>query len=102
MSTAQGYQFQFDYTFDANNHPDQYYCRSDHWNYARWGIPAVFFSTGGHRDYHMLTDEPQYLWYDHYQRVTSYIRDVALAVANRDQRPLVDKPRPDPMGQCQQ
>ena len=38
--------FIFDYTFDANGHPENIYCRSDHANYARYGIPITFFTTG--------------------------------------------------------
>jgi hypothetical protein len=94
--------FTFDYQFDANGHPAQYYCRSDHYMYARWGIPIVFMSTGGHRDYHMVTDEPQYIDYPHFRAVTQYIHDVALRVANLDHRVVVDKPKPDPNGECVQ
>ena len=39
--------FQFDYTYDADGHPANYYCRSDHYMYARFGIPIAFFTTGG-------------------------------------------------------
>ena len=49
---------------DANGHPQNIYCRSDHYEYARYGIPIVFFTTGGHADYHQVTDEPQYIDYD--------------------------------------
>ena len=94
--------FRFDYTFDANGHPEQYYCRSDHYMYARYGIPVVFFSTGGHRDYHMVTDEPQYLAYPKYAAVTQLIQDVALRVANLDHPPALSAPKPDPRGQCVQ
>lgn len=94
--------FSFDYQYDANGHPQQFYCRSDHYNYARYGIPVVFFSTGSHRDYHMVTDEPQYIDYDKYARVTAFVADVAKAVGNRGERVLVDGPRPDPRGQCVQ
>jgi Zn-dependent M28 family amino/carboxypeptidase len=94
--------FVFDYQYDANGHPEQYYCRSDHYEYARWGIPITFFSTGSHRDYHEVTDEPQYIDYDHYARVTTFVRDVALRVANLDHRLVVDRPKPDPHGECQQ
>jgi hypothetical protein len=94
--------FRFDYSFDANGHPEQYYCRSDHYMYARYGIPVVFFSTGGHRDYHEVTDEPQYLAYPQYATVTQLIHDVALRVANLDHRPALSGPRPDPRGQCVQ
>ena len=94
--------FTFDYQYDANGHPQQYYCRSDHYEYAKYGIPVAFFSTGGHRDYHMPTDEPQYIDYTKFARVTSFIGAVGAAVANLDARPTVDKPKPDPRGQCVQ
>ena len=92
----------FDYQYDANGHPQQYYCRSDHYHYARFGIPVVFFSAGGHRDYHMVTDEPQYIEYESLRMVTQFIHDVALEIANRAQRPVVDKPVQDPNAQCRQ
>ena len=94
--------FTFDYTNDANGHPDNIYCRSDHYNYARWGIPITFFTTGGHPDYHMLTDEPQYLDYQKMVKVTSFVADITRAIANRDARLVVDKPKPDPYGECRQ
>ncbi len=94
--------FKLDYRFDANGHPQQYYCRSDHYEYARYGIPIVFMGTGGHADYHQVTDEPQYINYPHLAKVASFVADVAERVANRDQRLVVDKPKPDPKGQCVQ
>jgi len=94
--------FKFDYQFDASGHPEQYYCRSDHYEYARYGIPIVFMSTGGHVDYHQVTDEPQYINYPHLARVASFVGDVAERVANLDHRIVVDKPKPDPHGQCVQ
>jgi hypothetical protein len=92
----------FDYSFDANGHPENVYCRSDHYEYARYGIPIVFFTTGVHSDYHQVTDEPEYIDYDHMSRIASFIEDVALRVANLDHRIVVDHPRPDPHGSCQQ
>jgi hypothetical protein len=94
--------FTFDYQYDAARHPQQFYCRSDHYMYARYGIPVVFMSTGGHVDYHMVTDEPQYIDYDKLRDVTQLIHDVALEIANRPARLVVDKPKPDPQGQCVQ
>lgn len=99
---AQPTPMRIDYTYDANGHPQQYYCRSDHYEYARYGIPIAFFSTGGHRDYHQQTDEPQYIDYDQLARVTNFVRDVASRVANLDHRVKVDKPKPNPKGQCVQ
>jgi len=94
--------FVFDYQFDANGHPENIYCRSDHYEYARYGIPIVFFTTGQHKDYHQVTDEPQYIDYDHLARVATFVRDVTIHLANLDHRPLVDKPKPDPHGVCKQ
>jgi hypothetical protein len=93
---------QFDYALDANGHPQNIYCRSDHWNYARYGIPIIFFSTGGHADYHQVTDEPQYLDYDRLARVTQLVGSLAERVANLDHRVVVDKPVPGPGGACRQ
>lgn len=92
----------FDYTLDANGHPERIYCRSDHYNYARYGIPITFFTTGLHMDYHQLTDEPQYIDYVHMRDVAQLVHDVALRVGNLDHRVVVDKPKPDPRGVCVQ
>jgi hypothetical protein len=93
----------FDYQFDGNGESHQYYCRSDHWEYARYGIPIAFFTTGGHPDYHQITDEPQIIDYVHYARVVRFVRDLAVAVANMDHRPVVDHPKPrDPDAPCVQ
>jgi hypothetical protein len=92
----------FDYKFDVTGHPEQYYCRSDHYEYARYGIPVAFFSTGGHVDYHQITDEPQYINYPQLVKVASLLADVTDRVANLDHRIVVDKPKPDPKGQCVQ
>jgi hypothetical protein len=92
----------FDYAMDANGHPTNVYCRSDHYEYARYGIPIIFFTTGIHSDYHQVTDEPQYIDYDHMARVARLIEDVAIHVANLDHRVVVDHPKPDPHGACQQ
>jgi hypothetical protein len=94
--------FAFDYTFDADGHPDNFYCRSDHAMYARYGIPIAFFSTGDHQDYHQVTDEVQYLDFGKYTAVTRFIADLANRIAGLDHRLVVDKPKPDPEAPCQQ
>jgi hypothetical protein len=96
------YGLVFDYTYDADGHPDNFYCRSDHYMYARYGIPIAFFSTGGHRDYHQVTDEVQYLDFTKYTTVTRFVADLAGRLAELDHRPVVDKPKPDPKAPCKQ
>ncbi|MGD8279362.1 MAG: M20/M25/M40 family metallo-hydrolase [Gemmatimonadota bacterium] len=83
-----------DYRFDEETTWPGYnniYGRSDHANYARYGIPIAFFFTGLHADYHQNTDEAQYIDYPHYTRITQYIDDLVTAIANRDHRPIVDQ-----------
>ncbi|HEY0929494.1 MAG TPA: M28 family peptidase, partial [Gemmatimonas sp.] len=96
------YNFTFDYAMDANGHPMNIYCRSDHYEYAKWGIPVTFFTTGGHSAYHQLTDEPQYIDYPHMQRVTRLVAGIALELGNTPNRPVVNGPRMDPRGTCTQ
>jgi len=102
VNKDKGHNMTLDYSLDADGHPQNIYCRSDHYEYARYGIPITFFTTGGHADYHQLTDEPQYIDYAHMQRVVTFVKDVAVAVADLPKRPVVDKPKPDPKGNCQQ
>lgn len=102
VNKSRNHGFAFDYSFDANGHPERMYCRSDHYEYARYGIPITFFTTAGHSDYHQITDEAQYVAYPHLTKVTSFVGDLAEHVANLDHRVVVDKPKPDPKGQCVQ
>ncbi len=102
VNTEGGFEFEFDYTYDADGHPQQFYCRSDHYMYARYGIPIVFFSTGSHQDYHMVTDEAQYIDYDKMARISRFVYELAGTIANLDHRLVVDKPKPDPNAPCRQ
>jgi hypothetical protein len=102
VNTEDHHGLVLDYSFDANGHPDNIYCRSDHYEYARWGIPITFFTTGLHSDYHQVTDEPEYIDYEHMARVAQLVEDVAVHVANLDHRVVVDHPKPDPHGACRQ
>lgn len=102
VSRDKGFNWAFDYSYDVSGHPEQYYCRSDHYNYARYGIPIVFISTGGHADYHEVTDEVENIDFEKLSKVTRYTFELAASVGNAAQRPVVDKPKPDPRGNCVQ
>jgi len=91
-----------DYSFDAPRHPLNRYCRSDHYMYARYGIPITYFSRGYHADYHQLTDESQYIDFEGLTRVARFVGSVALALADRADRVVVDKARPDLRAPCRQ
>jgi hypothetical protein len=102
VNKKQKQPFAFNITFDAPGHPLQYYCRADHYNYARYGIPAVAFSRGEHMDYHQVTDESQYIDYDGLARVARFVKDAAVELATRADRPKLDKPKTDPKAVCRQ
>ncbi|MGE5091566.1 MAG: M28 family metallopeptidase [Bacillota bacterium] len=101
-NAAQPKPFVFNYAYDAPGHPLQYYCRADHYNYARYSIPAVAFSRGEHLDYHQVTDEPQYIDYDDMARVSNMVHDAAMRIASMDHRPKLDAPKGDPHAVCRQ
>ena len=95
--------FKFDYAFDAPGHPLQYYCRADHYNFARYGIPSLSISRGSHLDYHQVTDEAQYIDYPDLTRVTKLVFTAAMSLADMSHRPKLDLPKPtDPHGVCRQ
>ena len=102
VNTRQRIGLNFDYSIDADGHPQNIYCRSDHYEYARYGIPVVFFTTGGHADYHQVTDEPQYIDYGRMAQISTFVYRAATEVANLNHRVVVDKPKPDPRAQCRQ
>ena len=97
------HKFTLDYEFDRDNDPTNAYCRSDHYMYARYGIPVAFFvAAAWYIDYHMVSDEPQYIAYDRMTKIGRFIRDYVAEVANLGARPVVDQPKPEPNGLCRQ
>lgn len=60
--------------------------RSDHYNFAKMGIPVAFFTTGLHPDYHRATDTPEKIDYKEMQTVSRTVAAVAWAIANRTER----------------
>jgi hypothetical protein len=102
-NARQAVPFSFDYTYDQPGHPLQYYCRADHYSYARFGIPSVSFSRGEHLDYHQVTDEPQYISYADLARVSRMLYAAAMTIADMPRRPALTAPKPaDPNGPCRQ
>lgn len=71
--------------------PEQrFFFRSDHFNFARKEIPALFFFTGVHECYHRPCDEPGFVDAGKAARVARLIFHTVLEVANRDERPAWD------------
>ncbi|HRQ78955.1 MAG TPA: M28 family peptidase [Gemmatimonadaceae bacterium] len=102
VNRKQSRPFRFDYSYDADGHPERIYCRSDHAMYARYGVPVTFFHTGLHHDYHQVTDEPQYIDYEKMARIATLIHDLTVELGNRAERPKLDGPKPNPGAACRQ
>lgn len=79
-----------DYTYNNEHDPNQFYYRSDHYNFAKNNIPCIFYFTGVHEDYHLPSDTPDKLHYNKMTNITRLVFYTAWDLANRDKRILVD------------
>ncbi|HEU5174189.1 MAG TPA: M28 family peptidase, partial [Gemmatimonadaceae bacterium] len=96
VNRKQGDPLKLDHRYDTTLTWSGYnniYGRSDHYMYALKGIPIAFFFTGLHGDYHQRSDEPEYLDYPHYAKITRYIGDLVVEVGNAP-RPRINGTRP--------
>lgn len=84
-------QLMLDYTYNDENDPNQFYYRSDHYNFAKNGIPVIFYFSGVHEDYHKPTDTWDKIEYPKTIKVVKLIFFTAWEIANREERIKVDK-----------
>ena len=75
-----------DYVFNADDDPNRFYYRSDHYNFAKNGVPAIFYFSGTHEDYHQPTDTVEKIQYDLLELRTRLIFHTAWELANRNER----------------
>jgi hypothetical protein len=84
----------FNYKYDDPADPSRFFFRSDHYNYAKKGIPIIFYFDGVHQDYHRPSDELAAIDFAKLERVTRTIYATAHAVADLPVRPAVDRQLP--------
>lgn len=84
----------FNYKYDDPKDPEQYFFRSDHYNYARKGIPIIFYMDGDHEDYHQPSDSIEKINFEAMEKTVRTILATGWELANRATRPRVDKPLP--------
>ncbi len=80
------------YEYNDLTHPERYFYRSDHLNFARKDIPVLFYSTGTHKDYHMVTDEEKLIDYDKFVKMTRFSYKAGYNVADYKGSIEVDNP----------
>jgi hypothetical protein len=82
----------YDLRYDDPDDPNRFYFRSDHYNYARKGIPIAFWFDGVHEDYHRPGDEAARIDFAKMEKVTRTVFLTATTLADLSRRPKVDKP----------
>lgn len=90
LANARSGNIELDKTYNDLQDPNQFYRRSDHWNFGRFGVPFVFFFTGVHEDYHRPSDEVQKIRFGKMAKIVRTIYATAVVVANEDDPPAVD------------
>ena len=79
-------KLKLDYFYNDPNEPERIYFRSDHWNYAKHGIPIIFYFDGVHVDYHKPTDTVDKIDFTKMTAVTKLVFETGWRIANLDHR----------------
>lgn len=91
QANKQYIKIKLDYKYNSKNDPNRFYYRSDHYNFAKNNIPSVFLFNGVHDDYHQAGDETDKIEFDALQKRTQLAFAIAWELANRKNRPVVNK-----------
>ncbi|MBC7744928.1 MAG: M28 family peptidase [Flavobacterium sp.] len=83
-------KLKIDYKFNDPNDPERIYYRSDHYNFAKNGIPIIFYFNGVHDDYHAPGDEVNKINFPLLVKRAQLVYYTSWELANREKRPLVD------------
>ncbi|SEQ49232.1 Peptidase family M28 [Hyunsoonleella jejuensis] len=82
---------ELDYKYNALEDVNQYYSRSDHYNFAKYDIPVIFYFNGEHDDYHKHTDTPDKIDYELLEKRTKLIFATAWQLTNQEKRVDIDE-----------
>jgi len=79
-----------DYKFNSLTDPNQFYFRSDHYNFAKNGIPSIFYFSGVHEDYHQPTDDVEKINFQKTETVARLVFYTGWELLNAASRPVVN------------
>jgi len=79
-----------DYKYNSLDDPNNFYERSDHYNFAKNNIPVIFYFNGTHDDYHQATDTVEKIDFERLEKRTRLVFFTAWHLANQDERPEVN------------
>lgn len=83
-------QLKLDYKFNSLDDPNQFYFRSDHYNFAKNGIPSIFYFSGVHEDYHQPTDDIEKINFAKTEKIARLVFATAWMLSNANERPRPD------------
>lgn len=89
-ANQQSVQLNLDYAYNSYDDPNQFYYRSDHYNFVENGIPSIFYFSGVHEDYHKHTDTEDKIIYEKVEKITKLVFHTAWELANRKGRLKID------------
>ncbi|HEY2390398.1 MAG TPA: M28 family peptidase [Candidatus Angelobacter sp.] len=85
-TNSQFQKLKLDYYYNDPDNPERIYYRSDHWNYAKHGVPVIFYFDGVHVDYHKPTDTVDKIDFDKMTKITRLVFETGWRIANLDHR----------------
>ncbi|MCB0280161.1 MAG: M28 family peptidase, partial [Calditrichaeota bacterium] len=86
MMNKETVNMDLDYTYNAENHPERLYYRSDHYNYAKKGIPIIFYTNDNPDHYHKESDTVETINFTKMKRITELALATGYYVANKAER----------------
>ncbi len=92
QANAESVNIELDYTFNDPKDPNRYYYRSDHYNFVKNGIPAIFYFSGIHDDYHKPTDTVDKIDFDKMKTIIELVYRTSWMIVNRPDRIVSDLP----------
>jgi Zn-dependent M28 family amino/carboxypeptidase len=85
-TNAQFQKMKLDYHYNDPSEPERIYFRSDHWNYAKHGVPIIFYFDGTSVDYHRPTDTVDKIDFSKLTKVTRLVFETGWRIASLDHR----------------
>ena len=89
-ANAEGTKFKLDTVWDNPAHKEGFLYRSDHAPFLKQGIPALFYTSLLHPDYHTPKDDPEHIDYKKLKKVTEWMYRTSWKVSNSNQRPVMN------------
>ena len=85
------FNIDLDYRYNIEGEKNNYYSRSDHYNFAKKGIPVIFYFNGEHKDYHLPSDTPDKIEYQLLKKRSKLIFATMWQLANQKHRLSIDE-----------